>query len=112
MSQHFVSVPCEKSNGLVRIQLGWDKPMSEFYLVVMVEMPLGQQFDEDQIVYSSLDDSLGSGHHDLDYFKTVVVQLGCAVPEVMWRAAYQDREFNVVNKIRHYSPTGEMVEPF
>jgi hypothetical protein len=40
------------------------------------------------------------------------VQLGCAVPEALWRGAYQDREFNVINKIRHYSPTGELVEPF
>ncbi len=32
MSQHIVCVRCEQSNGLVRVQLGWDKPMAEFYL--------------------------------------------------------------------------------
>lgn len=120
MSQHIICVPCEKSGGLVRIQLGWDKPMSEFYLVVLVERPEGQELDEeddedkseDEIVYSSLDDRLAAGQQDLGYFKAVAVKLGCDVPEALWRAAYQDREFNVINKIRHYSPTGEMVEPF
>lgn len=112
MSQHIVSVQCERSNGLVRIQLGWDKPMSEFYLVVFVEPPEGQQFAEDRIVYSSLDDPHASGQQDLGYFKAVAIQLGCDISEDIWRAAYQDREFNVVNKIRYYSPTGEMVEPF
>lgn len=112
MSQHIISVPCEKSEGLVRIQLGWDKPLSEFYLVVFVEPPAGQQLDDNKIVYSSLDDRRADGQQDLGYFKAVAVQLGCDIPEALWRAAYQDREFNVVNKIRHYSPTGEIVDPF
>jgi len=112
MSQHIISVQSKKSGGLVRIQLGWDKPMSEFYLVVFVEPPVGQQLDENKIVYSSLDDRLADGQQDLGYFKAVAVQLGCDLPEHLWRAAYQDREFNIVNKVRHYSPTGEMVEPF
>lgn len=112
MSQHIISLPSEKTGGLVRIQLGWDKPMSEFYLVVFTEPPVGKQLDESKIVYSSLDDRPAEGQQDLGYFKAIAVQLGCDVPEALWRAAYQDREFNIVNKIRHYSPTGEIVKPF
>lgn len=107
MSQHIISVPCAKSGGLVRIQLGWDKPMAEFYLVVFVEPPVGQHLDETQIVYSSLDDRPAQGQQDLGYFRAIAIQLGCVVPEALWRAAYLDREFNVVNKICHYLPTGE-----
>ncbi|MDU8623419.1 hypothetical protein RYB68_06955 [Pseudomonas syringae pv. actinidiae] len=118
MSQHIICVPCEQSGGLVRIQLGWEKPMSEFYFVVFVEPQVGQQLDEDddtdedEIVYSSLDDRLADGQKTLTYFKAIAARIGCEVPDALWRAAYQDQEFNVVNKVCHYSPTGEPVEPY
>lgn len=112
MSQHIITVPCKTFKGPVRIQLGWDKPMSEFYLVVFVEPPVGQQLDDTKIVYSSLNDLRADGQQDLGYFKGVAVQLGCDIPEGLWRAAYQDREFNIVNKVHYYSPTGEVAEPF
>lgn len=112
MSQHIITVSCTKLGAPVRVQLGWDKPMSEFYLVVFVEPPTGQELDDTKIVYSSLDDRQADGEQDLGYFKGVAVQLGCDVPEALWRAAYQDREFNVVNKVSYYSPTGEAVESF
>lgn len=109
MSKHIISVHSKKAEGPVRIQLGWDKPMSEFYLVVFVEPPEGQEFDDTKIVYSSLDDRNADGQQDLGYFKGIAVQLGCDVPEALWRAAHQDSEFNVVNKIHYYSPTGEVI---
>lgn len=112
MSQHIITVPGKKFGGPVRVQLGWDKPMSEFYLVVFVEPPAGQELDDTKIVYSSLDDRKADGKQDLGYFKGVAVQLGCDIPDALCRAAYQDREFNVVNKVSYYSPTGEVTEPF
>lgn len=112
MSQHIISLPCQASGRLARIQLGWDKPMAEFYLVVFEEPPLGQELDEDKRVYSSLDDPQAQGQQDLAYFKAVAAELGCDIPEALWRAAYQDCEFNVVNKICYYSPSGVPVEPF
>lgn len=111
MSQHFVCLERGGGRGLVRVQLGWDKGMSDFYLVVFEEPPAGHQFDEDRIVYSNLDDPASVGK-ELDYFKTVAIKLGCEVPDFMWRAAYQDREFNVVNKTVFYSPKGDVIEPF
>lgn len=112
MSQHIITVPCTTFGGPVRVQLGWDKPMSEFYLVAFVEPAFGQELDDTKIVYSSLDDREADGQQDLGYFKEVAVQLGCDIPDALWRAAYQDREFNVVNKVTYYSPTGEVAEPF
>jgi len=112
MSQHIITLECRESGEQVRIQLGWDKPMSEFYMVVFVAPPEGQEPDDTNIVYSSLDDRRADGQQDLGYFKAVAVQLGCAVPDTLWRAAYQDREFNVVNKVHYYTPTGEVSEPF
>lgn len=111
MSQHIVCLQRVDSSDSVRVMLGWDKPLEEFYLVIFEEPPVGQTYDEDRIVYSNLDDqrSVGEG---LSYFKEVAMKLGCNVPDSMWRAAYQDREFNVVNKIVHYSPNGDVIERF
>lgn len=110
MSQHIARLECEKLGGQVQVQLGWDKPMREFYLVIFAEP--GTQCDNDEgIVYSNLDDSRSRGK-ELDYFKTITRDLGLPVPDVMWRAAYHDREINAVNKIVYYSPAGEVVEPY
>ncbi|RMN08405.1 MULTISPECIES: hypothetical protein [Pseudomonas syringae group] len=111
MSQHFVCLHCEKINGPVRVQIGWDRPFSEFYMVVLEEPPAGQDFEWDKIVYSN-DYDPTSHAKDLDYYKSIASLLGCEVPDVMWRAVYQDREFNVVNKTVFYSPDGDVVEPF
>jgi hypothetical protein len=111
MSQHIVCLQSETASGLVRVQLGWDKPLLEFYLTVFAEPPAGQYYNEDRLVYCNLDDPHAPGQ-ELDYFKTIAAKLGCKVPDCMWRAAYQDREFNVVNKTVYYSPHGDVVEPF
>lgn len=106
MSQHIITIPCTALDGLVRIQLGWDKPMSEFYLVVFEEPPAGRPFDDTKIIYSSVNDHKAQGQQDLGYFKAIAVQLGCIIPENLWRAAYLDREHNIVNKIYIYDARG------
>lgn len=111
MSQHIVCLKRDKSDDLVRVQLGWDKPFETFYMVVFEESPIGQEEDEEKIVYSNCDDPRSTGQ-ELDYFKRVAIELGCDIPDAMWRAAYQDREFNVVNKTVFYTPQGNVVEPF
>ena len=57
-------------------------------------------------------DDPSSGGKELDYYREIAQGLGCNVPDSMWRAAYQDREFNVVNKVVFYSSTGAVVEPY
>ncbi|MFP3852380.1 hypothetical protein [Pseudomonas sp. W5-01] len=111
MSQHFVCVHCEKIRRPVRVQIGWDKPFSEFYLLVLEEPAAGEDFDEDKVVYSNSYDPTSHGK-ELDYYQSILSLLGCKVPDVMWRAAYQDRDFNVVNKSVFYSPNGDVVDTF
>ena len=108
MSQHFVRLHCTRISAEVIVQLGWDRPLSEFYMVVFAAKEK-DGFNDDHPVYSNLndDDSIGK---ELDYYKRVARQIGCEIPDVMWRAAYQDREFNVVNKIVHYSKDGNVLE--
>ncbi len=110
MSQHIVRLPCEKTGGHLRLQLGWDKPLAEYYLVVFAESD-AQCDNEDGLVYSNLDDSRSRGQ-ELEYFKAIAMNLGCDVPDVMWQAASDDRNANAVNKIVYYSPAGEVVTPY
>lgn len=110
MSQHIVRLESKKLRGPVRIQLGWDKPLAEFYLVIFTDPACGSKVEE-ELVYSNLDDPSSDGK-ELGYYREIAQGLGCNVPDSMWRAAYQDREFNVVNKVVFYSSTGAVVEPY
>ncbi|MBK3919990.1 MULTISPECIES: hypothetical protein [Stutzerimonas] len=109
MSQHHVRLECKKAGGPVCVQLGWDKPMAEFYLVVFTD-PGDDKSKDEELVYSNLNDPRAAGQ-GLDYFKMIAKDLGCELPDSMWAAAYQDREFNVVNKVVFYSPAGNVIEP-
>lgn len=111
MSQHHIRLNSLQADGLVRIQLGWDKPLAHFYMVVFAEE--GTPCDDPEgMIYSNLFDEASDQVQDLGYFKAVAHQLGCEIPETIWRAVYQDSEFNAVNKIVYYSAAGEVVEPF
>lgn len=111
MSQHIVKSLCKALNIPAVIQLGWDKPLAEFYLVVFHEPPAGHSYDEGEVIYSSVSDPNGSGK-GLEYFKEIAATLGCDIPSILWRSAYQDSQFNVVNKTTYYSPHGEVISPF
>ena len=90
MSQHFVRLHCARISAEVIVQLGWDRPLSEFYMVVFAAK------EKD-------------GFNEFPECPLIGI-IGCEIPDVMWRAAYQDREFNVVNKIVHYSKDGNVLE--
>lgn len=111
MSHHFVLLEREGEKGLARVELGWDRPLHEFYLVIFEEPPAGQQDNAKRIVYSNLDDPSSVGV-ELDYFKKIAIKLGFKVPDSMWRAAYQDQQHNVVNKSTYYSPNGDVIKAF
>lgn len=111
MSQHHVILNSLQAKGLVRVQLGWDKPMAQFYMVVFAEEGTPCE-DPEGIVYSNLYDAAACQVQDLGYFKEVARQLGCEIPDNIWRVVYQDSEFNAVNKIVYYSAAGVEVEPF
>lgn len=109
MSQHFVKFFHTQSSCLVRVQLGWDRPLQGFYMVVDKERE-GIDDGDESIVYSNLDDV---GHpSDLAHFKVIASQLSLQVPDVMWRAAYLDSQHNAVNKQVFYSLAGEVVAPY
>jgi hypothetical protein len=109
MSQHIVLVTSEIISASVWIQLGWDKPMSEFYMVVFESLPGAKYYDEGKVLYSNTLDPKGSGR-ELDYFKELVSRLGLDVPESLWTAAAEDKLSNVVNRTVFYSSEGCEIE--
>lgn len=109
MSQHIVSLTSEISGDSVWIQLGWDKPMSEFYMVVFENVPDASYYDEGRVIYSNDLDPNGSGQ-DLTYLKGIATKLGCVIPQSLWEAATDDKALNAVNRTIFYSETGEQIE--
>lgn len=109
MSQHIVSTPSEIIGDLVWVQLGWDKPFSEFYMVIFANVPDAAYYDEGEVIYSNELDPTGSGQ-GLDYFKGIAAKLGCDIPQSLWIAAEGDKALNVVNRTVFYSEIGEEIE--
>lgn len=109
MSQHIVSTLSEIIGDLVWVQLGWDKPLSEFYMVMFETVPDAEHYDEGRVIYSNELDPNGTGQ-GLDYFKGIATKFGCDIPQSLWLAAEGDKALNVVNRTVFYSRTGDEIE--
>ncbi|MDZ5605210.1 hypothetical protein SJI00_20775 [Pseudomonas sp. RP23018S] len=109
MSQHIVKASLGTGGGLVWIQLGWDKPLSEFYMVIFEDVPGAEHYDEGRVIYSNELDPNGS-RQGLDYFMVIASMLGCDIPRSLWVAAEADKALNVVNRTVFYSRAGEVIE--
>lgn len=110
MSQHYLKVYHAQSSCSVRVQLGWDRPLQGFYMVVVKDGEEGLDVFDEGIVYSNLDDV---GHPpDLAHFKAIASKLSLQIPDVMWRAAYLDSQHNSINKQVFYNLDGDLVSPF
>lgn len=102
MSQHFCNRSC---NGQpVEVQMGWDRPLQGFYLLVEKDIDL---HDEPDYLYSTINDdslrlSLGTSK-EISYLIEVLKGLGIAVPEKMIERVIKDRQNNAVNRIEVYS---------
>ena len=107
MSQHIFTTLHVQTQCRVRVQIGWDRPMQGFYMVVMKAATEKLVDDDEGVVYSNLYDV---GHpEELTYFRRVADELEIRVPEVIWRNAYADSERNVVNHISFYDAAGNVL---
>jgi hypothetical protein len=108
MSQHIFSMFHVPSQCKVRVQIGWDRPMQTFYMVVE-KFDIDSLPDDDEgLVYSNLDDD-GHPTHEIGYFREVAKQHEIRVPDVIWRNAYADSERNVGNKTVFYDCSGNVL---
>lgn len=107
MSQHIFSTFHVQTQCRVRVQIGWDRPLQGFYMVVMKADTEKLAADDEGVVYSNLFDV---GHPaELAHFRRVAELLEIRVPDVIWRNAYADSERNVVNHIAFYDAAGNVL---
>lgn len=110
MSQHSLKFYHEPTACVVRVQLGWDKPLQGFYMVALKEDQEDLADDDEGVVYSNLYDV---GHPSCQsHFRDIAKSLGFPVPEAMWRGAYSDSQYNVSNQHAFYDLSGNLVDPF
>lgn len=107
MSQHIFTTFHIQTQCRVQVQIGWDRPLQGFYMVVLKADTENLDDGDEGIVYSNLYDI---GHpEELTHFRRVAEQLDIRVPEVIWRNAYADSERNVVNHIAFYDAAGNVL---
>lgn len=107
MSQH--TFRTTNAQGVrVKIVLGWDRPVSEFFATVRSEDPTDDE-DDDGLMYASLYDP-SADTSSLDYFRAKFTELGISVPDTMFAEVQGDAERNAGNRITEFRSDGSFVE--
>lgn len=105
MSRHFFD--CELRCA-VRVRLGYDRPLNEFFLQVeRVGADSGQ--GHSPFLYASVDDPFNTGD-DLDYYREKLEKLGLIVPESLFQAVEEDAARGVGNRYAQHFADGRIVE--
>lgn len=101
MSQHILNT----TMGLdpVQVLIGYDRPLGHFFLVVT---RLHAAEDEDDLIYSNLDDPIAGLARDLNRYRDILNDLGIVVPETMLTNVLQDAVDRAGNKIVLYQIDG------
>lgn len=91
MSQHVLTT---KVNGQqLQIQMGWDTPMSWYYLVIS---PVIENGELDDPIYSNLNE-LHPESNPLKYYIEVCHGLGIQIPETVIQGIEEDRRLDRMN---------------
>lgn len=111
MSQHIY--PARVDGHGVQVQIGWDKPMQEFYLVIEYDTPIPDLANRGEVLeylYSNLSDMVlrlkPERATDLGYFAQVLAGLGLPPIESVMNEVRRDRMHNAVNRVVRYDAQG------
>lgn len=105
MSQHCLQT--EHKGRRVTVQLGWDRPLQQFYLVVFCDLAgHSEDTDAEGYLYFNLADPVAMGCKDLDYFRNKLQELDISVPESMFREVRLDAHLCVSNRHVVYQEDG------
>ena len=119
MSKHCIETKAADGRE-VTIQIGWDKPLREFYAVAEVKASASgnvcasePESDDEAYLYSNLADMdlapFGPKAPTLDYFVEKLKSLGVSLPDSVIVAVRKDGENNVVNRFVRYTPECHVV---
>lgn len=104
MSQHFYNADVD---GLpVLVQMGWDKPLQRFYLVVF---RVEEDGEADDVLYSNIDDCGAQAVQALGYFVSLLDQIGIQVPAAILAEVEHDKRYNLVNRVVSYAADGSVI---
>lgn len=105
MSRHFFDGELRCA---VRVRLGYDRPLNEFFLQVeRIGADPGQ--GHSPFLYASIDDPFNTGD-DLDYYREKLEKLGLVVPESLFQAVAEDAARGVGNRYAQHFADGRIVE--
>ena len=105
MSQRIYLGKSADSSRVVKVVLGYDRPLN--YVFCVVYQGHGR---EETILYSNLDDPrAGISQQDVNYYRPILKELGISLPEVIFSAVRQDQlEQARGNIVVHYDELGEI----
>jgi len=106
MSRHFFD--CEHDGRSVRVRLGYDRPLDEYFL--HIEFIDSGADDEHTVLYASINDPRVDTQN-LSYFAGVLAKYGIQVPSSLFQEAAVDSFFHVGNRYVQHFDDGRMVEP-
>lgn len=114
MSQHIY--PALADGRAVRVQIGYDRPLTRYYLLVEYEEPVPDPSEPGEVIdylYDNLADPvlIREPHldRDLDYFATVLTKLHLTPIESIMSEVRQDGANNVGNRVVRYDCRGVVI---
>ncbi|AZD86822.1 hypothetical protein M5C90_24240 [Pseudomonas chlororaphis subsp. piscium] len=110
MSQHLFKTV--HKGFTVTVQLGWDRPMGYFFMVIHKPENLidsAMMVDDDDYLYSNLHEIHPFGK-DLDYYRQVLRHFDITVPESMFIETQRDCESNAGNRVATHQADGSFTE--
>lgn len=110
MSQHILSL--ELNGKQVDIQMGWDRPLQEFFMNVSADLEDEDEDEDDDGVtddyFSLYDQDADSGN--LDYFIKVAAKMGITFPPAMVEQVKNDAQLNIGNRHVVWSADGSITK--
>lgn len=101
MSQHKYSTQ-SKDGKQVLVTLGYDRPLDFVFCTVTQEGPGTTEGEE--ILYSNLsDDEAGTDLQDVDFYRSVLDELGISVPDSMFTEVKIDQLGRIGNRLVRHS---------
>ncbi|MGN3708699.1 hypothetical protein [Achromobacter xylosoxidans] len=110
MSNHYFAT--EHKGHPVTVNLGWDRPLSYFFMVITKPAELldeSQLVDDEDYLYSNLHEQ-EPFEMDLDYYRQVLNHFGISVPESMFKEAEEDMFNDVGNRVVTHQADGTFTE--
>lgn len=103
MSQHYFNTLTQDGEP-VSVLMGWDRPLGHFFLVVEKDT------DDDEYLYSNLDDPQALFNRPLSYYREKLAILGIDVPDSMFVEIERDKAMNTGNRYVWHRPDGTFEE--